>query len=149
MATKVKRQKTYLPSIKEFKRVYIQINADGLPLGRLASEIAKILLGKHKPTYTPHQDCGDGVIVVNAGKVAVTGSKAAQKIYYYHTGAMSGLRQVPYEVMKQRKPTYMLEQAVKKMMPKTRLGEQQFKKLHLFAGEEHDMAAQAPIEVNI
>jgi large subunit ribosomal protein L13 len=94
-------------------------------------------------------DCGDGVIVINAEKIEVTGTKDAQKIYRYHTGAMSGLREVPYRVMKARKPTYIIEHAVKGMMPKSRLGRQQFKKLRIFAGTEHDMEAQQPVNVNI
>src|ERR1700722_14381509 len=122
------------------------LDATGKTLGRLASEIAKILRGKHKPTFTSHIDGGDGVIVVNAAKVAVTGAKAAQKLYRYYTGYMSGLREVPYRTMQARKPEYIIEHAVRGMMPRSRLGRQQLKKLRVFAGTEHGQAAQKPVE---
>ena len=130
-------------------RKHILLDASGKTLGRLASEVAKILRGKHKVTFTPSVDCGDAVIVINAEKIVVTGAKEAQKIYRYHTGAMSGMREVPYRVMKARKPEYLIERAVKGMMPKSRLGEQQFKKLRVFAGDKHGMQAQQPIPVSI
>src|SRR5690348_14622481 len=114
-------------------RRWILMDASGKTLGRFASEVAKILRGKHKPDFTPYVDCGDGVIIINADKIEVTGAKAAQKIYRYHTGAMSGLREVPYKVMLDKKPTYILWHAVKGMMPKTRLTEAQMKKLRIFA----------------
>lgn len=125
------------------------LDASGKTLGRFASEIAKILRGKHKPDFTAHVDTGDGVIVINASKICVTGAKEAQKIYRYHTGAMSGLREVPYRVMKARNPQYIIERAVKGMMPKTRLTEAQMKKLRVFADDQHDMQSQQPILVNI
>ncbi len=130
-------------------RRWLLIDAQGKTLGRLASEIAKILRGKHKPDFTPHVDCGDGVVIINAEKVVVTGAKEAQKIYRYHTGAMSGMREVPYRTMLARKPDYILWHAVKGMMPKTRLTEAQMKKLRIFAGEKHEMPSQSPIVVNI
>jgi len=130
-------------------RKWFILDASGKTLGRFASEIAKILRGKHKPHFTSHVDTGDGVIIINAEKIAVTGAKQAQKNYYYHTGAMSGLREVPYEVMKARKPDYIIRRAVKGMMPKTRLAEAQIKKLRIFKGDQHDMGAQQPISVNI
>jgi large subunit ribosomal protein L13 len=144
-----KNAKTFIPNKKDQKLSWFILDATGKTLGRLSAEISKILRGKHKPTFTPYMDCGDGVIVINADKVAVTGSKEAQKVYYYYTGAMSGLRKIPYRTMKARKPTYIIEHAVKGMMPKSRLGRQQLKKLRIFAGEEHEMAAQQPIQVNI
>lgn len=125
------------------------LDAAGKTLGRFAAEVAKILCGKHKPTYTPNIDCGDGVIVVNAEKIAVTGNKEASKIYRYHTGAMSGLREVPYRTMKNRKPSYIIESAVKGMLPGTRLGNQLERKLRVYVGEKHDMEAQKPIKANI
>ena len=105
--------------------------------------------GKHKPTYTPHADSGDGVIVVNAEKIRVTGAKEAQKVYRRYTGYIGGMRETPYRVMLERKPTFILEQAVRKMMPKkSRLSRSQMKRLRIFAGPEHKMAAQKPIVVS-
>ena len=144
-----KQAKTFIPNNTDRKLKWFVLDAAGKTLGRLASEISKILRGKHKPSYTTYLDCGDGVIVVNADQVKVTGSKEAQKIYRYYTGSMSGLREIPYRTMKARKPDYIIEHAVKGMMPKTRLGRQQLKKLRVFAGTDHQMAAQQPIEVNI
>ena len=141
--------KTFIPKKADQKQNWFVLDASGKTLGRLTSEIAKILCGKHKPTFTTFMDCGDGVIVINAEKVAVTGSKAAQKIYRYYTGSMSGLREIPFRTMQARKPEYIIEHAVKGMMPKTRLARQQIKKLRVFAGDKHDLAAQKPIQVNI
>jgi len=146
-----KNNKTILLTKEEAQaaRKWFILDASGKTLGRFASEVAKILRGKHKPHFTSHVDTGDGVIVINAEKIAVTGAKQAQKNYYYHTGAMSGLREVPYEVMKARKPDYIIRRAVKGMMPKTRLAEAQIKKLRIFKGDQHDMGAQQPTSVNI
>ncbi|MBS0619933.1 MAG: 50S ribosomal protein L13 [Verrucomicrobia bacterium] len=130
-------------------RKWFLLDASGKTLGRFAAEVAKVLRGKHKTDFTPHVDSGDGVIIINAEKIVVTGAKEAQKIYRYHTGAMSGMREVPYRVMLSRKPDYIIRHAVKGMMPKTRLTEAQMKKLRIFAGSSHDMKAQAPIPVNI
>lgn len=130
------------------ERRWYLFDAKGKTLGRFAAEIAKILRGKHKPSFTPHVDCGDGVIVINSEKIHVTGSKRAQKLYRYYTGAQSGLREIPYEVMMERKPDYIIRHAVKGMMPGSRLGKQQMRKLRIFAGEKHDMQAQQPILVN-
>ena len=124
-------------------------DATGKTLGRFAAEIAKVLRGKHKPTFTSHIDTGDGVVILNADKIKVTGNKEATKIYRYHTGAMSGMREVPYRVMQSRKPEYIIRHAVKGMMPKTRLGEAQMKKLRIFAGDQHDLQAQQPIAAQI
>lgn len=142
-------KKTFIPQKKDEKQNWFILDAAGKTLGRLSSEIAKILRGKHKPSFTTYMDCGDGVVVINAEKVKVTGSKEAQKMYYYYTGSMSGLREIPYRTMKARKPTYIIEHAVKGMMPKSRLARQQLKKLRIFAGAEHDLIAQQPIQVNI
>ncbi|HEY2810222.1 MAG TPA: 50S ribosomal protein L13 [Rhabdochlamydiaceae bacterium] len=130
-------------------RKWFILDASGKTLGRFAAEVAKILRGKHKTDFTPHVDTGDGVIVINAGKIKVTGAKAARKLYRYYTGSMSGLREIPYNVMQSRKPDYIIWHAVKGMMPKTRLGEAQMKKLRISADETHDMQAQTPIMVNI
>ncbi len=130
-------------------RKWLLFDATGKTLGRFAAEIAKVLRGKHKPGFTPYIDCGDGVIVINAEKIVVTGAKAAQKIYRYPTGAMSGMREVPYRTMLARKPDYIVTHAVKGMMPKTRLTEAQMKHLRVFAGDKHAMQAQTPLAVNI
>ncbi len=113
-------------------------------MGRLATEIARLLRGKDKPQYTPHVDTGDFVVVVNAEKVVVTGKKTEQKVYYRHSGYPGGLKTTSYEEMLERKPTEILRRAVKGMMPKTRLGRQQLKKLKIYAGPEHPHEAQRP-----
>jgi large subunit ribosomal protein L13 len=128
----------------QVERKWHLIDAEGQTLGRLATQIARLLRGKNKPQYTPHVDTGDFVVVVNAEKVAVTGRKAEQKVYYRHTGRPGGLRETSYEVMLERKPTEILRKAVKGMMPRTRLGRQQFRKLKIYAGPEHPHEAQNP-----
>jgi large subunit ribosomal protein L13 len=146
-----KKNTTILLTKEEVRptRKWFLLDASGKTLGRFAAEVAKILRGKHKTTFTPHVDGGDGVVIINAEKIEVTGAKEAQKIYRYHTGAMSGMREVPYSVMKGRKPDYIIRHAVKGMMPKTRLSEAQMKKLRIFAGTQHDMDAQKPVPVTI
>lgn len=131
------------------ERRWFIFDASGKTLGRFASEITKILRGKHTTHFTPNMDCGDGVIIINAEKIEVTGTKEAQKLYTHYTGSMSGLRQIPYRTMKIRKPTYILRHAVQGMMPKTKLAKTQLKRLRIFAGENHKMEAQQPIEVSI
>ncbi|HSX12122.1 MAG TPA: 50S ribosomal protein L13 [Rhabdochlamydiaceae bacterium] len=145
------KHKTLLLTKEETKAnlQWFVLDASGKTLGRLASEVAKILRGKHKTSYTPHVDSGDGVVIINAEKVEVTGGKEARKVYRYYSGGISGLREIPYRTMKARKPEYIIWHAVKGMMPKTRLGEAQFKKLRVFAGEKHDLEAQQPTIVNI
>ena len=130
-------------------RKWYLFDASGKTLGRFAAEVAKILRGKHRPDFTPYVDCGDGVVIINAEKVVVTGMKEARKIYRSYTGHIGGLREVPYSIMMARKPEFILERAIKGMMPKSRLGGQQVKKLRIFAGTEHDMQAQNPTPVNI
>jgi len=142
-------QKTKRFHTQESDRQWIILDATGKTLGRFAAEIAKILRGKHKPTFSPDIDLGDGVIVINAEKIKVTGSKEAQKNYIYHTGFMGGLRTVPYRTMQARKPEYIITHAVKGMVPRTRLGRKQMTRLRVFAGEEHHLEAQKPIKVNI
>lgn len=136
--------KSYMARPLEVERRWYVIDADGATLGRLASEVAKILRGKNKPQYTPHVDTGDFVVIVNAEKVTVTGRKAEQKIYYRHTGYPGGLKSVSYEEMLERKPTEIIRKAVAGMMPKTRLGRRQFKKLKVYAGPGHPHEAQTP-----
>jgi large subunit ribosomal protein L13 len=147
--SKQRQYKTPMLTKEEIKHSWYILDASGKTLGRFAAEVAKILRGKHKPTFTPNQDCGDGVIVINANKVVVTGNKEAEKIYHYHTGWVGGLRSIPYRTMKARKPHYIIEHAVKGMMPGSRLGAQQSKRLRVFAGAEHEMEAQKPITANI
>jgi len=130
-------------------RRWFLLDATGKTLGRFAAEAAKILRGKHRPDFTPNVDCGDGVVIINAEKIAVTGMKKARKIYRTYTGFIGGMREVPYETLLARKPASILERAIKGMMPKTRLGGQQVKKLRIYAGTEHRMKAQNPIPVNI
>jgi large subunit ribosomal protein L13 len=136
--------KSYMARPGSVERKWHLIDAEGQTLGRLATEIARLLRGKNKPQYTPHVDTGDFVVVVNAEKVVVTGKKAEQKVYRRHTGYPGGLKETSYEVMLERKPTEILRKAVKGMMPRTRLGRQQFRKLKIYAGPEHPHEAQAP-----
>ena len=136
--------KSYMARPREVERRWYLVDAEGQTLGRLATEIARILRGKNKPQYTPHVDTGDFVVVVNAEKVVVTGRKAEQKVYYRHTGYPGGLKEMSYEVMLERKPTEILRKAVRGMMPKTRLGRQQLRKLKIYAGPEHPHEAQNP-----
>ncbi len=131
------------------KRYYI-LDATGKTLGRFASEISKILRGKHKPDYTPNADTGDGVIVINAEKIRVSGEKEARKVYRHYTGWVGGLRETTYRDMQARKPEEIIMHAVKGMMPKkSKLSRQQIKKLRVFKGPEHNMQAQQPVPVNI
>lgn len=143
------KKKTTIATPSTYKREWFVLNAEGKTLGRFASEVAKILRGKHKVTYTTFEDAGDGVIVINAEKIKVTGSKAAQKIYRYHTGAMSGMREIPYRAMLAKKPEEIIERAVHGMVPRTRLGRQQVKRLRIFKGSNHNMQAQLPVEAAI
>lgn len=149
MSQKQRTPKTFMLKDGEIKRNWIIFDATGKTLGRFASEVTKVLRGKHKPTFTSHIDGGDGVIIINAEKIEVTGNKEAQKNYIKHTGYVGGLREIPYRTMKARKPEYILEHAIKGMMPKTRLSNAQLKRLRIFAGDVHNMAAQQPIKANI
>ncbi len=136
--------KSYMARPRTVERKWYLIDAEGQTLGRLATEISRILRGKNKPQYTPHVDTGDFVVVVNAEKAIVTGRKAEQKVYYRHSGYPGGLKETSYEVMLERKPTEILRRAVRGMMPKTRLGRQQLRKLKIYAGPEHPHEAQNP-----
>jgi len=145
------KQKTTLMTKQETidtRRWYL-LDASGKTLGRFAAEAAKILRGKHRPDFTPSVDCGDGVVIINAEKIKVTGMKKARKIYKSYTGYIGGLKEIPYGTMIARKPEYVLRHAIHGMMPKTRLGGQQVKKLRIYKGAAHDMDAQKPIPVNI
>lgn len=144
-----KQNKTIVVKVEETKHQWFILDAAGKTLGRFAAEVTKILRGKHKPTFTPNADIGDGVIILNAEQIRVTGAKEAQKIYRYYTGAVGGMREIPFRTMKARHPEYIIERAVKGMMPKTRLANAQLKRLRIFAGTEHNMQAQKPIQANI
>lgn len=146
---RARQPKTPLATKEEVQHKWFLFDATGKTLGRFASELAKVLRGKHKADFTSHIDTGDGVIVINAEKIKVTGAKEAQKIYKYHTGFMGGLREIPYNVMQDRNPEYIIERAVKGMMPKTRMGEHQYKRLRVYRGAEYQEAAQNPIAVNV
>ena len=139
---------TYMQKKEEVVRNWYVVDAEGLTLGRLATKVAHVLRGKHKPTYTPHIDCGDYVIITNASKVVLTGDKLDKKIYYNHSGYTGGLRERTARVMRDQYPVEMVERAVKGMLPHGRLGRQMYKKLFVYAGEEHPHAAQQPVELN-
>ena len=130
-------------------RKWYVIDAEDVVLGRLATKVATVLKGKHKPTYTPHIDCGDYVIVVNADKVRLTGKKLSDKMYYNHSGYTGGLRERNAQTMIERYPEEMVERAIKGMLPKGPLGRQMFKKLFVYAGPEHEHAAQKPVELKV
>ena len=139
--------KTYSAKPGEVDRNWWVVDADGKNLGRLASEIANVLRGKNKPQYTPHTDTGDFVVVVNADKIAVTGNKLTQKIYYRHSGYPGGLKAESLGHLLQRRPAEVLRKAVKGMLPKNRLAAQQLVKLKIYAGPKHPHAAQKPEEM--
>ncbi len=147
----MKINKTYSPKPGEIQRSWWVVDAADLPLGRLASEIAQILRGKNKPTYAPHLDCGDFVVVINAEKVAVTSDKSQSKIYYRHSGYPGGIKAETFENLRNRRPEAIIERAVTGMLPKNKLGRQMARKLKVYAGGNHDHAAQQPqaLELNI
>jgi large subunit ribosomal protein L13 len=136
--------KSYMARPLEVERKWYVVDAEGKHLGRLATEIVRVLRGKNKPQYTPHVDVGDFVVVVNADRVVVTGRKAEQRVYRRHSGYPGGMKETTYEQMLARKPTEVLRKAVYGMMPKTRLARKQFKKLKIYAGPEHPHSAQDP-----
>ena len=139
--------KTYMANPASIERKWYVVDADGVTLGRLASEIAKVLRGKNKPIFTPHEDTGDYVIVVNAEKVNVTGKKLDQKMYYSHSDYVGGLKETTLKDMLQKHPERVVEHAVKGMLPKGPLGRQMYQKLFVYAGPEHKHAAQKPEEL--
>jgi len=144
------RQKTYLPPVAELKSEWHLVDATGQVLGRLASEIARRLRGKHKAIFTPHMDTGDHVVVINAEKVVLTGRKESMKRYYWHTGYPGGIKSRSFTQMRDTKPHRVIELAVWGMLPKNRLGRKLIKKLKVYAGPNHDHAAQSPkpLEIN-
>jgi large subunit ribosomal protein L13 len=144
-----KSMKTPVAKPAEIERRWYIVDADGLVLGRLAAQVAKVLRGKHKPIYTPHVDCGDGVIVINASKVRLTGRKAEQKTYFRHSGHMGGEKHIPFKRMLERRPEWVIRRAVQGMLPKTTLGRQMLKKLRVYAGPDHphEGLALEPLEI--
>ena len=136
--------KTFMASPATIERKWYVVDATDMTLGRLASEVAKVLRGKNKPIFTPHMDTGDYVIVVNAEKIKVTGKKLDQKIYYRHSDYVGGMKETTLKEMMQKYPERVVEHAVKGMLPKGPLGRQMYKKLHVYAGSEHEHAAQKP-----
>ena len=139
--------KTFMASPATIDRKWYVVDAEGKTLGRLASEVAKVLRGKNKAIFTPHIDTGDYVIVVNAEKIKVTGKKMEQKIYYRHSDYVGGMKETTLKEMLAKKPERVIELAVKGMLPKGPLGRQMIKKLHVYAGPEHEQAAQKPEEL--
>ncbi|GGE20731.1 50S ribosomal protein L13 [Marinithermofilum abyssi] len=135
---------TYMAKPNEVDRKWYVVDAANKPLGRVASEVAAILRGKHKPQFTPHVDTGDFVVVINAAKVKLTGKKASQKMYYRHSGYPGGLKSTPAGELREQRPDRMIELAVKGMLPKNSLGRKQLKKLKVYAGTEHPHQAQNP-----
>ena len=141
--------KTFSAKAHEVNRDWYVVDAAGKTLGRLASEIARRLRGKHKPIYTPHVDTGDYIIVVNADKVHVTGRKATDKMYYHHTGYIGSLKSASFEKMQEKAPGRVIELAVKGMLPKNSLGRAMFRKLKVYGGPDHQHAAQQPKSLDI
>ena len=141
--------KTFMQTKETVERNWYVIDAENLPLGRVATKAASMLRGKHKPTYTPHIDCGDYIIIVNADKVKLTGNKLNDKMYYDHSGFPGGLRERNAKTMIESYPTEMVERAVKGMLPKGPLGRQMIKKLFVYAGPVHNHAAQKPTVITL
>lgn len=141
--------KTHTPRPAEISKEWLLVDAENEVLGRLASHVAVLLRGKHKTSYTPHLDCGDNVIIINAAKVRLTGHKDEQKEYVHHSGYPGGQKFATPREMFKKKPTFVVEEAVRGMLPKTRLGRQLFRNLRVFEGEAHNHEAQQPRKINI
>ena len=141
--------KTFMANAQNVERNWYVVDADGMTLGRLASQVAAILRGKNKPTFTPHVDCGDHVIIINAAKVVLSGKKLDQKIYYHHSGFAGGLKQTKYRKLMAEKPELAVKHAVIGMMPKGPLGRQMARKLRVYAGAEHEHEAQKPVVLEL
>ena len=140
--------KTTFKGIEASDRNWHLVDASNLPLGRLASEVAQVLRGKHKPEYAPHLDVGDHVVIINADKIQVTANKPDQKIYYSHSGYPGGIKEESFNSLKKRKPEKIIERAVWGMLPKNRLGRSMIKKLHIYSSDTHPHVAQNPVELN-
>jgi large subunit ribosomal protein L13 len=141
--------RTYSPRADEIERAWHVVDAEGLTLGRMATEVARVLRGKHKATYTPHMDTGDHVIIINASKVVLTSNKAEAKQVYRHTGYPGGIRSTTYATLLDTKPEQAVRRTVRGMLPKNRLGRQMLKKLKVYAGPDHPHAAQRPQPLNL
>lgn len=137
---------TYMPKANDIVRKWYVLDAAGKPLGRVATVAADLLRGKHKPTFAPHADCGDHVIVINADKAVLTGNKLNQKMYYHHTGYVGHMKEVKYSTLMRTKPAFAMEKAIKGMIPDTTIGREALTRLRVYAGAEHKHAAQKPEE---
>ncbi len=140
---------TFMQPKETVERKWFVVDAEGMTLGRLATKVAHVLRGKHKPTFTPHIDCGDFVIIINAEKIVLTGDKLNKKMYYNHSGYPGGLRERTGKVMIEKYPVEMVERAIKGMLPNGRLGRQMYKKLFVYKGSEHPHTAQQPVEMKV
>ena len=141
--------KSYLAKAEDINRKWYVVDAEGVVLGRLASQVASILRGKNKPTFTPNVDTGDYVIIINAGKAVLTGNKLDQKKYYHHTGFVGGLKETTYRKLMAEKPEFAVRKAIVGMLPKGPLGRQMAKKLKVYAGAEYEQAAQKPEKIEL
>lgn len=137
-------RQTFMANESNIDRKWYVIDAEGKTMGRLSSEVASILRGKHKPTFTPHVDCGDHVILINAEKIYLSGNKAEDKIYYRHSNHPGGIKSISAGELREKNPVRLMETSIKGMLPKGSLGDKMFKKLHVYAGAEHPHAAQQP-----
>ena len=140
---------TYMPKAGDITRKWYIIDAEGQTLGKVATKAADLLRGKHKPTFVPHMDCGDHVIIINADKIVLTGKKLEQKMYYHHTGYIGNMKQVKYKTLLEKKPEFVMTKAVKGMIPDTTIGRQALTRLRVYAGPEHNHAAQKPEKVEL
>ena len=140
---------TYMAKAEDVRRKWYVVDAEGAVLGRLASQVASVLRGKNKPIYTPHVDTGDYVIILNADKVVLTGKKLDQKVYYSHSGYPGGLKETVYRRLMSEKPEFVIKHAVVGMLPKNSMGRQMMKKLKVYAGAEHEHAAQQPEKLEL
>ena len=136
---------TFMPKAEEIQRDWYILDAEGKTLGALAVEAAVLLRGKHKPTFAYHEDCGDNVVIINASKVVLTGKKLEDKVYYHHTGYIGNMKKVKYGTLMKTKPEFVVEKAVKGMLPANSLGRKAFTRLHVYAGAEHKHQAQKPV----
>ncbi|TDM14092.1 50S ribosomal protein L13 [Macrococcus bovicus] len=142
-------RQTFMANESNIERKWYVVDAEGQTLGRLSSEVASILRGKNKPTFTPHVDCGDHVIIINAEKIHFTGNKAQDKIYYRHSLHPGGLKQISAGELREKNPVHLLETSIKGMLPKGSLGDKMGKKLHVYAGPEHKNQAQQPVNYEL
>ncbi len=140
---------TYMPKAGDITREWFVIDAQGQTLGHVAAKVADLLRGKHKPTFTPHADCGDHVIVINASEIVLTGKKLEQKIYYHHTGYIGNMKKVKYGILLKEKPEFVMTKAIKGMIPDTVIGREALTRLRVYAGAEHKHEAQKPTAIEL